>query len=72
MEAITDMKNATKSPTWITFKDNVSCEDNSTKLLEEHPFRSTKYAFEYMKKGITHVQIVFDEEDTHVDNSKEL
>jgi hypothetical protein len=71
MEAIADMKNAIKSPTWITFKDD-ACEGNTTKLLQEHPFKSTKYIFEYMKKGFKHVQIVHNEEDNRVDNSKEF
>ena len=60
MEAIADMKNATKSATWITLKEDAR-EDNITKLLQEHPFRSTKYIFEYMKNGIKHVQILLDE-----------
>ncbi|KAM3350760.1 hypothetical protein ACQJBY_023061 [Aegilops geniculata] len=71
MEAIADMKNATKSPTWITLKDNV-CEYNTRKLPQEHPFSPTKHIFEYMTKGFKHVQIVLDEEDNCVDNSKEL
>ena len=70
MEAIADMKNATKSSTWVTLKDD-DCGDNTTKLLQEHPFRSTKYIFEYMKKRFTHVQI-FLGEDTRADDSKEL
>ena len=71
MEAIADMKNATtKSATWITLKEDAR-EDNITKLLQEHPFSSTKYIFEYMKNGIKHVQIL-DEEDNHVDDSNKL
>ncbi|XBI42388.1 hypothetical protein VPH35_126730 [Triticum aestivum] len=70
-EAIADMKNSTKSPTWITLKD-YTCEDNTRKLLQERPLRSTKYIFEYMTKGFKHVQIVLDEEDKSVDYSKEL
>ena len=72
MEAIADTKNATtKSATWITLKQDAR-EDNITKLLQEHPFRSTKYIFEYMKNGIKHVQILLDEEEKRVDDSNKL
>ena len=72
MEAIANMKNATtKSATWITLKQDAR-EDNITKLLQEHPFRSTKYIFEYMKNRFKHVQILLDEEDKRVDDSNKL
>ena len=71
MEGIANMKKVIKSPTWISLKD-VACEDNTTKLLQQPQFRSTKYIFEYMKAGFKHVQIVLDEEDNSMDDSKEL
>ncbi|XBI35272.1 hypothetical protein VPH35_120970 [Triticum aestivum] len=61
MEAITKMKTTMKPPICITFRETIACEDK-TKLSEDHPFKSSKYIFEYIKKGMPHVQIVLDEE----------
>jgi hypothetical protein len=61
MEAIADMENDAKTPTHITFRG---------KLSVDHPFKAAKYIFQYMTKGTPHVQIVFDEKDTHQNNSE--
>lgn len=71
MEAIAKMKTTTKPPMCITFRETVAREDN-TKLCEDHPFKSSKYIFEYIKKGTPHVQIVLDEEHPNYKKNKHV
>jgi hypothetical protein len=70
MEAISEMKNTASPPTCIYFKGSVLGKHNITNLPEDHPFKTVKYIFEYMKKRTPYVQIVLREEGTHSKNSK--
>lgn len=62
IEAVAKMNTATNPPTCNTFKGTTS------QLSEDHPFKSAKYIFDYIKKGIPHILIVLDEEGGQTDN----
>ena len=59
-------KTTTKPPMCIIYRETVVSEDN-TKLSEDHPFKSGKYIFEYIKKGT-----VLHEEHTNYKKNKHV
>jgi hypothetical protein len=63
MKVISNMKDTTKAPTYITFK-------STTKLPDDHPCKAANYIFEYIKKGTPHVKIVIDKDETNPRKSK--